>query len=309
MGVGVKGKTVLSVKRVLALLLALVAIVASFIAGLGSGAGAPEIIQPVLSASSFLNNTVIWLRDNLVSGNNFGLAVAVLAGAAAAFNPCGFVMLPTYLTLYISDSHDTKSPGFAPRIRRGLIVSASLGLGFLVLFGAFGVIFTFGAQSLVRTSADIFPWVGLGLGVILALLGAYLLAGGKIYTGLPQKYAGQIGNAQERSLRGYFLFGISYALASLSCTLPLFLALVATSVASGGFVQGLSQFVAFALGMTAVITVLTLGIAVFKGAMVKPMRSILPFLTPISAGLLIVVGAYLIFYWMTEGGLADAFTF
>ncbi len=297
------------IKQISAFVLAVVAIGAAFLAGVQTGEGAPPILQSALGVSSGLNNAVTWLRDTLFGGANFGLLFAFFAGIAAAFNPCGFVMLPTYLTLYVSDASGLRgSKSSIPRqMSRGLVVSFALGLGFMALFGGAGVIFALGVEGLTQTGRTVFPWVGFSLGIVMALLGAYVLAGGKIYTGAAQQYADRIGNPDDNSLRGYFLFGFSYALASLSCTLPIFLALIVSSLAGGGFANALLQFIVYALGMTAVVTLLTIGISIFKGALIKPIRKVIPYVTPISAVLLIAVGVYLVFYWMTEGGLATIF--
>jgi hypothetical protein len=59
--------------------------------------------------------------------------------------------------------------------------------------------------------------------------------------------------------------------------------------------------------MAFVITVLTMGIGVFKGAAVRQLRKIMPYVHPISAGVSILVGGYLIFYWLTEGEVARNF--
>ena len=103
------------------------------------------------------------------------------------------------------------------------------------------------------------------------------------------------------------MFGISYAVASLSCTLPIFLGLVSSSLATGGTLAAAGQFLAYALGMTFVISILTLAVALFKGAIVNQLRRAMPYVAPVSAGILIVVGGYLVFYWLTEGGLAAKF--
>ena len=138
----------------------------------------------------------------------------------------------------------------------------------------------------------------------MAALGAYLFAGGKLYNNRAQSAASKIGTASDTSVKGYFLFGISYAVASLSCTLPIFLGLISASLATGGVVEATGQFLAYALGMTFVITVLTVGIAVFKGALVNQIRRVMPYVQPISAGILILVGGYLVFYWLTEGEIS-----
>jgi len=89
--------------------------------------------------------------------------------------------------------------------------------------------------------------------------------------------------------------------------LPIFLGLISSSLATGGIVEATGQFLAYALGMTFVITALTIGIAVFKGALVTQLRRAMPYVHPISAGVLILVGGYLIFYWLTEGEVARNF--
>jgi cytochrome c biogenesis protein CcdA len=112
-----------------------------------------------------------------------------------------------------------------------------------------------------------------------------------------------MGGADQLGARGYFIFGVSYGTASLSCTLPIFLAVVGTSLAVGGLLAAVGQFALYALGMGLVILLLTLAIALFKGAMVGTLRKALPYIQPISAGLMVLAGSYIVFYWLTIGDL------
>ena len=89
----------------------------------------------------------------------------------------------------------------------------------------------------------------------------------------------------------------------MSCTLPIFLAVVGTSLAVSSLAASLGQFVLYALGMGFVILVLTLGIAFFKQAMVGALRKAMPYVQPIGSWLMVVAGAYIVFYWLTIGGL------
>lgn len=277
-------------------------IAAALIAGFTIGPGGNSIIGQFLTVSGESTGTLsdvgVWLP--------FGFAFG--AGMVATVNPCGFVMLPAYLGMYVGDGQgiEDKSRGtiqISRQLVKALYVSAALGLGFVVLFGTVGITVSAGARSV----ATIFPWVSFILGFIMAMLGAYLFAGGKLYTGAAQSAASKIGDPRDQSLRGYFLFGLSYATASLSCTLPIFLGIVTASLATDGLIGAASQFIAYALGMTFVITVLTVSIAIFKGALVNQIRKVMPYLNSISAGILIIVGGYLIFYWLTEGELARSF--
>ncbi|MEX0762727.1 MAG: cytochrome c biogenesis protein CcdA [Dehalococcoidia bacterium] len=271
-------------------------------AGLAAGSGANSTVSGFLIFSSQSTMFVSGISDWLPVGFAFA------AGMVATVNPCGFVMLPAYLTLYVSDQSitvDGNEPSVSRSLVKGLYVSAAVGLGFVLLFGTAGFTISAGARAV----AQVFPWIGFGLGFIMAGLGAYILAGGKLYTGAASQAASHIGDPRDATLRGYFLFGISYAVASLSCTLPIFLGLISSSLATGGLAAATGQFLAYALGMTFVITVLTLAIAVFKGALVSQLRRVMPYVSSISAGILIVVGGYLVFYWLTEGELARHFGF
>ena len=273
------------------------AIIVALVAGFAVGPGANTAVGQVLSASGRSSTLVSGIGDWLPLGFAFA------AGMVATVNPCGFVMLPAYLTMYVSDAEATTNANFRQRLAKSLYVSAALGLGFVLLFGGVGLAVSGGAKWV----SNVFPWIGFGLGFVLAALGAYMFAGGKIYTGAASQLASRIGDPRDASLKGYFLFGISYAVASLSCTLPIFLALVSGSLAQDGFLHAVGQFLAYALGMTFVITVLTIAIGVFKGALANQLRRAMPYVNPISAGILIVVGGYMVFYWLTEGELASSF--
>jgi cytochrome c biogenesis protein CcdA len=99
------------------------------------------------------------------------------------------------------------------------------------------------------------------------------------------------------------MFGLSYGTAFLSCTLPIFLAVVGTSLTITNILSSLGQFLLYALGMGFVIMLLTLGMAFFKGAMVRTLRKVLPYVQPVGSWLMVVAGAYIVFYWLTIGGL------
>ena len=130
-----------------------------------------------------------------------------------------------------------------------------------------------------------------------------MVGGGKLYTGIAAQAASRMGDPGKTSIRGYFIFGLSYGTASLSCTLPVFLAVVGTSLAVSSVLASLGQFLLYALGMGLVILVLTLGIAFFRGAMVGALREVMPYVQPVGSWLMVVAGAYIVFYWLTIGGL------
>jgi len=229
------------------------------------------------------------------------LGFAFVAGMVSTVNPCGFAMLPTYLGLYLgSNESRVAARNSVHRLGRALMVGVVVTVGFVLLFGITGIIINAGALSFV----DFFPWIGLSIGILLAIVGSWLLAGGKLYTGLASRVASRIGNPGQVSMRGYFLFGVSYGTASLSCTLPIFLAVVGiTTFTASEILTSVAQFVLYALGMGLVIMVLTLSMALSKETTVGLLRKTLRFVQPLSALLMMAAGSYIVFYWLTIGGL------
>ena len=229
------------------------------------------------------------------------LGFAFAAGMASAVNPCGFAMLPAYLGLYLGeDDRANKKVHPVRSLGRAFLVGGSVTAGFVVLFGGAGLVLGLGARTFV---VEVLPWLGLVIGVALALTGSWMVGGGKLYTGIAAQAASRMGDPTQVSPRGYFLFGLSYGTASLSCTLPIFLAVVGTSLAVSNLLVSLGQFLLYALGMGLVILGLTIGMAFAKGAMVKTLRKALPYVQPIGSWLMVLAGAYIVFYWLTIGGL------
>jgi len=229
------------------------------------------------------------------------LGFAFAAGMVSAVNPCGFAMLPAYLGLYLG-TNDQANANVHPikHIAKGFQVGASVTAGFVVLFGMVGIIIGLGARAAV---VDILPWLGLIIGTVLVITGSWMVGGGKLHTGFAAQAASHMGNPGQVNVKGYFLFGLSYGTASLSCTLPIFLSVIGTSFAVSSIATSVGQFLLYALGMGVVILSLTLGMAFFKGAMVGGLRKALPYVQPIGSWLMVVAGSYIVFYWLTIGEL------
>ena len=232
----------------------------------------------------------------------FPLGFAFSAGMVSSVNPCGFAMLPAYLGLYLSDAaNDGDERGVASRVQRAVLVGSTVTAGFVVMFALVGVPIGLGARSII----SLFPWVGLSIGVLLAIVGTYLLAGGTLYNNIGSRLSLRMGNANSNSVRGYFTFGLGYGTASLSCTLPIFLAVIGGTFTAGTFLDSLLQFILYGFGMGTVILLLTVGIAVAKGAMIGGLRKVLPYVGTVSSGMLLVSGAFIVYYWLTIGELLE----
>ena len=234
-------------------------------------------------------------------GSLAGFGFAFGAGLAAAFNPCGFAMLPAYMGLYLGVGNEEET-SFVGQIFKALLIGITVTVGFILLFAAAGAVIGLGARSVV---GSVLPWIGLAVGVLLTIAGAWLLGGGKLYTALAQQTAAKFGNPGQANIRGYFIFGLAYGLASLSCTLPIFLAVIGSSFATSSIWGAFAQFILYAVGMGSVILTLTLGMALFKGAMVGGMRKVMRYVEPVGTWLMLIAGAYIVFYWLTIGNVLD----
>jgi cytochrome c biogenesis protein CcdA len=232
------------------------------------------------------------------------LGYAFGAGMVAAANPCGFALLPAYLALYIGgrEAELTHSSGLV-LLARASRVGLTMSAGFTLLFGVAGLLLGVAATALVR----LFPWVGLVVGVFLVALGARLAGGTMVYASLGERIADRLGGRARRSGAGsYFVYGLACGAASLSCTLPIFLAVVGSVFTSGDYVAAMVQFLLYAFGMGVVVIGVTLGVALFRDAVVTRAREAMRYVQPASAALLLLAGAYIMYYWLTLGGLLAA---
>jgi cytochrome c-type biogenesis protein len=216
----------------------------------------------------------------------------------AAVNPCGFAMLPAFLSLYLG-AHEEDFGKRPPTIRllQALLVGATVSLGFVLLFGLAGLVVSAGGSTLL----GVMPSLGIVIGGVLVLVGLWMLAGRALHASAFERFSGRVGDPRNVSVPGFFLFGLAYGAASLSCALPAFLAVVGSSLASGSVLAGAGRFFGFALGMAAVLVTLTLAVAFFKQGLIKWLRKAVPYVQLTSAVLLVLAGAYVIFYWLSSG--------
>ena len=227
----------------------------------------------------------------------FGYAFG--AGMVSAVNPCGFAMLPVYLTLYLgAEDENFRERALWYRLFKSFWIALVVTAGFGLLFGVVGSVVSAGGSFLM----GLMPWLAVIVGGALALLGGWILLGNTIAFHSVAHAAGKIGDPRQMSVLGFFLFGVAFGATSLSCTLPIFLMVVGSSVTAGDFSGGLLQFVSYVLGMGAIMQLLTLGIAVVKeGVVVGALRKVLPYVQKISAIFLIVAGSYIVYYWLSSG--------
>ncbi|HZA74670.1 MAG TPA: cytochrome c biogenesis protein CcdA, partial [Propionibacteriaceae bacterium] len=222
------------------------------------------------------------------------LALALGAGMVAAVNPCGFALLPAYLSLVVLGD----GPGSRrAAVGRALLLTAALTLGFVAVFGVFGLVIAPAAAGVQRY----LPWVTVVLGLLLVLPGAWLLAGRTLPTigwsprgpGLTRRLASMIG------------FGAAYALASLTCTIGPFLAIVVASFRAGSPAAGGALFVAYAVGMGLMVGAAAVAVALARASLITRLRRAGRWVPRVAGVLMIMVGAYVAYYGWWEIRVLD----
>lgn len=219
----------------------------------------------------------------------FGWAFA--AGMVASVNPCGFFMLPAYLSYHLTLPAQAARMGGVRRALHALLLGGSATAGFIVVMGTAGIVVGAAGQGLVQ----LFPYAGVIVGAGLAALGAWLLI---THRSLGIAAAARLTVTPRQGLGNVFLFGIAYAVGSLSCTLPIFLLVAGSALGSGSLAGSLGQFASFGLGMGSVLVAVTIGAVFFRDAVGRSLRRFLPHVHRVSALFLLGAGAYLVYFWM-----------
>ena len=228
----------------------------------------------------------------------FALGIAPLAGIA--LSSLGFVPAEwlTYfpgsqlaLTLLLLGAVVTVTglvaSGKGPATARGAAFGGLATLGFFAVFGVLGLPVAFLARSLI----PYLPWVAATVGVVLVVLGIAMLVGKTLAPKMPAL------NADVSSPKGFFMFGVGYGTAGLSCTFPLFLAVVGAGAVSGGFLSALAAFAAFALGKGTLLTLVTALTVAGGESLGAKVRKYTRHVQRASAWMLIVAGAYVGWYF------------
>lgn len=225
-------------------------------------------------------------------------AIALGAGMLAALNPCGFALLPAYLTLLVTGDQPSRTVAVA----RALKMTAAMTLGFTAVFAVFGLVVAPVAASAQRY----LPWFTVVVGVLLAGIGVWLLAG----RSLPGLRVGTGGAPVTGSVRSMVGFGVSYATASLTCTVAPFLAVVVAAFREDSVVAGSVLFLVYAAGMGLVVGTAAVAVALARQSVVRGARRAGRFVPKAGGVLLLVVGVYVAYYGWWEirvlrGGSTD----
>jgi len=208
------------------------------------------------------------------------LLYACTAGVLSTFNPCAYTLLPAILSRFLARGRGG--------VRAGLRLGGLLTLGTLTAFGGVGLLVTLVGVALGR----LFPYVALALAALFLALGALSVGGRAPRLGLGLRAPVREGAGEV------YLFGLAFGLASLGCTLPIFLTVAGMGV-NGGALSLFGALSLYGLSMGAVLTGLSVATALGKRALLgwgrRLGRALGPLVEPLGGALLLAAGGYLLY--------------
>jgi cytochrome c biogenesis protein CcdA len=218
------------------------------------------------------------------------LSFALGAGLVAALNPCGFAFLPGYLGLVIANG--SQDPSRPAALARAGAATIAMSAGFVTVFGIFGLL----VSPLIASAQRYLPFATVVIGVLLIGVAGWLLSGRNISIALP-KLSGGSPTARLGSMYGY---GVGYAIASLSCTVAPFLAVIGTTFRQGSILTGVLAFVVYAAGMAITVGVAALTVALIGSSAAGAIRRIMPHIGRIAGVIVLLTGLYVTYYGYYE---------
>jgi cytochrome c biogenesis protein CcdA len=218
-------------------------------------------------------------------------ATSFTAGLLAAVNPCGFVLLPTYL-LYFLGMENLRPGAERTSVARALKVSLSVSAGFMSVFIIIGTISKWATKWFMQKA----PYVSLVIGVLLIVLGVAMLFGYRLPFTTPKLDISQ----RDRSVRSMFVFGIAYAIASIGCTIGPFIGVVLGGVTTSGVATGIAAIGLYGLGMALLVSGLTVTLALANTAVLRVLRKGMQWFEYIAGVFVLLTGLYLTWYWYTD---------
>jgi cytochrome c-type biogenesis protein len=262
------------------------------------------------------------------------MAVAFFAGILSFFSPCAFPMLPGYMAYNLDllvktekseeeaeeEDKDTKAR-VRRRVWRSLLWGGAAAFGIFLFYMIIGLIVSFagGAAGSWEWVEYIIPVVG-SLLIILGILTftPYSLDMSKIISPIEnlgnrrrkkkmeaegveeddtKKRSRAISEAPQ--LLQLFLYGITYALASIGCNFPILLGLVLGAIQAGSFFNAIMIFLVYSFAMAILMVIITLLVGFSKDALINRLQASTKAVKIISGVLLILAGGFLIgwFLW------------
>lgn len=210
-----------------------------------------------------------------------GLAFAFTAGVLSIFSPCGYALLPGYVSYYL---------GSDLSLVRAVVGGLACTLGLVTVFSVVGAL----ASSLGALMPQLIPLLDILAAVILMVLGVAMLRQSNIpYLQL------NVRPTTRRGLAGLYMFGLVYGIAGLGCSAPIFLSVLLFAV-SESWLNGVLTFTVYAIGMGVPLVLTSILVAEAKVMLLRRISGVTERLHKLGGTVLILVGLYLFYtYYVT----------
>ncbi len=222
-------------------------------------------------SSTMLSMLADHASAGMIGPAGVSLSLAFGAGVLSTLNPCGFALLPAFISYTVKQQVSVASER-GPENWRSLLRGGLLGLpltaGFLLIFLVAGGVLALGGRLLVH----LFPWLALGQA-----------------------------EASPHVMRAAWIFGLGYGLSSLGCTLPVFLLVVGTTITAGGVADAGLVLASYAAGMALVLFMVALAATTLGDVLRSTIFPLLRWVQPVAALLLMGAGGYIVFYQLHAG--------
>jgi cytochrome c biogenesis protein CcdA len=212
------------------------------------------------------------------------LVFAFTAGMVSTVNPCGFALLPVWFARQLEGKDGERA---ARRFLRASLNAVAASLGYIAMFTGAAVLLWSGANWL----GSILPYVGVGVGIVLVIWGFLAL--------LAIRFPSiALVNRCRRANESYGAlgFGLSYGFLSLSCTLPIFMAVAGVSFLDGSEIN-IQGIVFFLLGSGAVLALLAVAAAMLGSGVFHVIGRQQGVLKRVAGALTALAGGYVFLYW------------
>jgi len=221
------------------------------------------------------------------------VTIALLAGILASFNPCGFALLPAYIGMLVLGETNPEGKNSTTRAYlRAFKFSFAMAIGLVAVFGSFALLISPFTNSIEKY----LPYVTLFMGSALIILAIFMFMGKNL---LIRKFI----NPNISPTKDFFTqigYGITYALASLSCTIGPFVAVTGSALTSSSLTSIFTSFFFYGIGMSSSVLVVALTtVALSKVSRFNSGRFYL-IVSRFTSFLLLTVGGYLILYSIYE---------
>lgn len=222
--------------------------------------------------------------------------LALLSGLLTFLTPCGFAMLPAYVSYHLGRDRQPQPLSQRKRFFTGIVLGFWAGLGIITIFAFMGIIII----ALGNAIKSFIPLVTIFGALFITAVGVLMLAKKNFSLYLPFK----LGKAAKPE-QNFYTFGIIYGLAVMSCSLPIFLAVTLGALSTGGIQGGLFIFSLYAGAAAFSMIVFSLLLSVVRESILRWMSTIFPYFQKATAIIIIGAGIYLIYYQITVNRALD----